>query len=322
MFRTFCCLLFFISAQVSVVCAQAISNVAAYKNISNDGYFRLSYDNDFFVAIDEYYTQGIDIELVSPQFQNFFVNKVLINPRYSYVRYGMGLQHNGYTPSSISSDYILINDRPFAGCILFKTFLIAINPVNNQRFSSSFYIGMIGPLAGTRQMQEGIHKALANIMPHGWQHQIQNDVALNYQIDYEKQILGIGKYLSVSGAGSLSLGTLSCKGGVAGTLMAGYFSSPYSDVRLAKNEFSIYLYERPEVNLIGCDATMQGGMFNRNSPYIVTDSKLNRFTFRNRFGIVVAYRKVYLEYFLAVVSKEFNTGKQHGYGGVQIGLGI
>lgn len=314
--------MFFIAAQTLIVSAQAINNVAAYKNISNDGYFRFSYDNDFFAAIDEYYTQGIDIELVSPQFQNLIVNKVLINPRYSYARYGMGLQHNGYTPSSISSDDILFNDRPFAGCILFKTFLIAIDPIQKQRFSSSFYIGMIGPVAGTKQMQEGIHKALANITPHGWQHQIQNDVALNYQIDYEKQLLGIGKYLFVSGAGSLSLGTLSCKGGLAGTVMAGYFSSPYSSARLAKNEVSIYLYERPEVNLVGYDATMQGGMFNHNSPYVVTDSELTRITFRNRLGVVVAYHKVYLEYYLALVTKEFNKGKQHGYGGVQIALGI
>ena len=46
--------------------AQEMDNGASYKSMDFDRYFRFSYDNDFFTKTDEYYTQGINIELVSP----------------------------------------------------------------------------------------------------------------------------------------------------------------------------------------------------------------------------------------------------------------
>lgn len=62
--------------------AQAINNLLAHKNINSDRYLRLSYDNDFFSATDEYYTQGIDVELVLPQLKKFPASWLLVNPKY------------------------------------------------------------------------------------------------------------------------------------------------------------------------------------------------------------------------------------------------
>jgi hypothetical protein len=124
--------------------AQYIDNTPYYKYISNEGYFRLSYDNDFFSATDQYYTQGIDAELVLPQMSKLFTNKLLLRPKYRNTYFGVGLQHNGFTPASISSDDILYNDRPFAAVLLAKTFAIALDPIRKQRFSSSLYLGVIG----------------------------------------------------------------------------------------------------------------------------------------------------------------------------------
>ncbi len=297
---------------------QAINNAGSYKNIASDGYFRLCYENDFFAAIDEYYTQGIDMEVVSPQFNHLITNKLLINPRFSYTRYGVGFQHNGYTPSSISSDNILYNDRPFAGVALLKTFLIAIDTVYQQRFSSTISGGVVGESAVAGEMQRFIHRGLANITPHGWQYQVHNDLALNYALDYEKQLAAYKHYFSLSASGNLNLGTLNCSGGAGATVMAGYFLSPFSSRVAGRNDFQLYAYDRPEASMCGYDATLQGGMFNRTSPYTLKEASLSRPTFRNRFGAVMSYGGIYVEYFTASISKEFATGKKHRFGGVQL----
>ena len=119
--------------------AQAIDNSLSFKNINSDAYFRLNYENDFFSATDIYYTQGIHIELVTPWLRRFPLCRLLVHPRnFSYVRYGIGFEHEGYTPTSYSNPSILYGDRPYAACLFMKTFLIAIDPTKKQRFSSSF----------------------------------------------------------------------------------------------------------------------------------------------------------------------------------------
>src|SRR5580658_4085974 len=82
--------------------AQAIDNTLAYKNINSDKYFRINYENDFFSGTDEYYTQGIHLELVAPWVKKFPLSKLLIHPHYDYIRYGLGLEHEGYTPTDFS----------------------------------------------------------------------------------------------------------------------------------------------------------------------------------------------------------------------------
>ena len=44
--------------------AQKIDNSVAFRNIESESYFRYHYDNDYFAATDENYTQGYNFELV------------------------------------------------------------------------------------------------------------------------------------------------------------------------------------------------------------------------------------------------------------------
>src|SRR4051812_2266201 len=103
--------------QPVIVSAQAIDNTLSYKNINTNDYFRLSYENDFFASTDKYYTQGVNPELLSPWVKKFPLSKLLFHPCYSSVRYGLGVEHDGYTPSDIAPSRILYGDRPFAACI-------------------------------------------------------------------------------------------------------------------------------------------------------------------------------------------------------------
>lgn len=305
-----------------VVQGQVIDNTLSYKNINSDQYFRFNYDNDFFAATDKYYTQGIHLEFVGPWVRKVPLVRLLVHPRFGYTRYGIGAEHNAYTPTSISRDDILYGDRPFAAALFLKTFVIAIDAQRRQRFTAQLSTGIIGPGAGGMEMQRGIHAALNNITPHGWQHQIHNDIVLNYQVNYEKQLLEYGRFFSLDAGGTARLGTLSAKAGAGFTLMFGYFDTPFDARQAIGKNFRIYAYERPQVNIIGYDAALQGGLVNRSSPYTISAGSINRITLENRFGFVVVYRRVYLEYFQAYVSREIETGSYHAWGGVQVGIGL
>lgn len=306
----------------SKLTAQHIDNSLLFKHINTEGYFRLSYDNDFFSATDEYYTQGIDAELALPQMKKLYTNKLLTLPQYSFSIYGVGLQHNGFTPSSISSDDILYNDRPFAAILIAKTFAITIDTIRKQRFSSSLYLGVIGQAAGAKEMQEYIHDKLDNITPHGWQHQINNDIALNYQIQYEKQILNIEQILSVGIGCGGNVGTLNTNAFGNISILAGYFSNPYNRNHSTQKIFNIYGYLSSEGKYVVYNATLQGGLFEKRSPYTLSETDISRTVANLRYGLRISYRSIFLEYFRTTLSREFNTGHPHTYGGFQIATSI
>ena len=299
--------------------AQGINNMMAERNINSNAYFRLSYDNDFFAAKDQYYTQGIDAELVAPAFNKTFLRYILVNPMLSDTRFGVGIQHNGYTPASISSDDILYGDHPFAGVLMARGFAIAIDKQRPQRVSTSICAGIIGPAAGAAEMQMYIHRKLNNIEPHGWQYQVRNDLVLNYGIAYEGQLLAYKRYFMLSGNARADAGTLNSSTGAGLTMMVGYFSSPFrtgSD----SSKVSVYGYISPTGTFCAYDAVLQGGLFNHDDPYTLPAEDISRLLFRNRMGVVVSFGGIYLEYFTAFSTRQFTKGKDFRYGGVQLGV--
>jgi hypothetical protein len=301
---------------------QAIDNTLSYKNIASESYFRLNYENDFFSATDKYYTQGIHIELVATWVRKFPVSKILVHPNFGDIRYGIALEHEGYTPSDYTVPYILYGDRPFAACFFLKTFLIATDSVKRQRFSSAVSTGVIGQAAGGAEMQTGIHRWLHDMTPYGWPNQVHNDAILNYQVDYEKQLVSVGHFLSVDGDAIARAGTLNDKVNVGTTIMFGYFDSPFKDVFANAKNLRAYAYEHAAVNAVGYDATLEGGVFDKTSPYTISAKNVTPFVFENRFGFVVQYRRIWLEYFQSLLSNEFRTGNYHVWGGVQVAFGL
>ena len=170
--------------------------------------------------------------------------------------------------------------------------------------------------------QTGIHRLLGDVIPRGWPNQIHNDAILNYQVNYEKQLLSAGHIFSLDADGMARAGTLSDKANIGTTMMFGYFDSPFRTETTTKKSFRTYAYEHAEINIVGYDATLEGGVFNRTSPYTINPKDLTPFVFQNRFGFVVIYHRVYLEYFQTLLSHEFTTGNFHVWGGLQIAFKI
>ncbi len=320
--RCFCYLVLLTLLSLTVP-AQAIDNTQSFRNIQSDHYFRVYYENDFFTGTDRDYTQGIQLEWVNPSLQHFPLTHLLWKPKHSVVKYGLALENNGYTPNHLDYTQIQYGDRPYAGVILLKTFLTAINEDRRERISTTLSTGLIGPWAGDEDMQKDIHHWIHYIQPLGWGNQIKNDVVVDYQMNYEREFLSINDCFSLSSYASARAGTLSNKATAGATAILGKFYSPFSSEKKGPaKKIQFYLYDHPAMSVIGYDATLQGGMFDRSSVYTIPEKDISRITFVNRWGIVVIFRKLYLEYYQSGNTQEFSTSVFHKSGGLQIGFGF
>ncbi len=313
----------FLLLVVATAKGQAIDNTLSYKNIAKDSYFRLNYENDYFSATDMYYTQGMTLELVSPRLRKSPLYNLLLTPIPGQRRYGAGLEHDVYTPCSISSDAVIYGDRPFSACLFLKTYITTTDTIRKRRFTSNFSYGVMGEAAGAEKLQTAVHNFMPkNVAPRGWSNQVRNDLILNYQADYEQQLLCLENVFLIDAYCMARLGTLSSKAAVGATFMFGNFYSPYKSTLVNIDEFRVYIYDHPQANIVGYDATLQGGLFNKTSPYTIRTDNLNRITFENRFGLIFSFHDLYFEYFQSYITGEFKSGKEHHWGGIQIAFRI
>ena len=298
---------------------QKIDHLASFRDIKSDNYFRFNYDNDYFAATDENYTQGYSFELVAPYFKTNPANYLFLKPEDTEIRYGLAVEHIGFTPNRYELPEIQVGDRPFAAAIMLKSYIVATDLKNRSRFTSALSLGIIGPGAFGEEMQTGIHKATGNKIPLGWRNQIKNDIVLNYEVGYEKQLARYRDLFSLQATGNLKVGTLFTNGSVGVNSTFGIINKPFSTIT-ERNGFKLYAYAQPMVSVIGYDATLQGGLINNKSPYTISSSDIERVTGRFNYGIILKTKTLYFEYTRSVITREYATGNSYKWGGIKIGF--
>lgn len=297
-------------------------NSSTFRNIDQKSYFRFHYDNDYFTKTDEYYTQGITLEYVHPAVKKFPLAKLLWKPYKTSAQYGVTVNLFCYTPTTTSDDHILYGDRPFDADISLKTFLVQADSIRQQQVSTAFSIGVMGPAALGKEIHTTIHRWLNNPLPHGWQFQVRNDIILNYQLNYEKKLVRAGTHFLLNTTAEARIGTLNDKLSGGLNFMAGRFNKRFSSFTSKNKKAEYYLYGQSRLNLTGYDASMQGGLFNRSSPYTISATDITRVTFQADAGIIVNFRKLFFSYTQSYLTKEFRTGNSHRWGGVSIGFAL
>jgi lipid A 3-O-deacylase len=300
--------------------AQKIDNTASFRDMQDDCYFRFNYENDFFTSSDLYYTQGYQLELVTPWLQKNPVNRLFLKLKDSEQKYGLLFENSGYIPTSIKPSEIQYGDRPYAATIALKSFLVSTDTVRKSRLASSLIVGMIGPAALGEEIQTGLHRWIGDVLPQGWHNQIANDIVLDYELAYEKQLYRFRNLAALNLDTKAHLGTLNTYAsvGVNGTL--GLINYPFQSVKY-KKKFSAYVFAQPRLKVIGYDATLQGGLFS-SSPYTIPAGEIERFVIENNYGIIIQFRTLYFEYFRNDITNEFKTGSSHKWGGFKIGFTI
>ena len=177
-------------------------------------------------------------------------------------------------------------------------------------------------------MQKTIHKWINDRQPKGWQYQIKNDLILNYEAGIEKNILHLKNHFLLNGFANARIGTLNNKFSAGLVIMFGKINQGITSVfsgtetdESKKENFSFHFYIQTIASAVAYDATMQGGLLNKENPYTITNKNISHFTLQGNAGITIQIYRFNMEYFQSVISKEFTASlPYHRWGGIRIGL--
>ena len=288
-----------------------------------ENYFSLRYDNDFFSATDRYYTQGIVLSFIHPvvRYSPFSYSHIKLNKKNALNYYGFHAEQDVFTPRSIryKSGAVYYGERPFTAVFFISHSLTSINTSKKLLLRTQLDLGILGPEAKGEEEQKGIHKALDNIEPQGWANQLSTDYIVNYNVRAERGILN-KKHAEFIVALTARLGTLYTDAGMGFIFRIGIFSPYFNNLgleknaALRKNDFKLYAVAKANGRLAGYNATLQGGLTNRGNTYELPDNAISRAVADLSAGIVVAYKRVSLEYTKVYITPEFKTGLDHGWG--------
>ena len=289
--------------------------------LSREKFLRISFDNDILDYTDRFYTNGIRFDYISPVFQQFPLSRLMVPYwRNGTNYYGISLVQNMYTPSTTKVEGILFGDRPYAAYLYLGTYKITNDPVKQFRQTSELDIGVIGSYSFGEYVQKSFHNEVpTNSVPLGWEYQIKNDLVLNYHLSYEKGIFN-HKNIDIILNGTGALGSLYTNISGGFLFRTGLQNPYFINLGVAKHRINkeyhlrntqVIFFITSRGKLIGYDATLQGGLFNRSSEYTLSSSDISRIVYQGSAGITFVYSGVRLDIEQFILSPEFHDGWWH-----------
>ena len=234
-----------------------------------------------------------------------------------------------YTPVNATLKFAIEHDRPFAA-YLFTEY-------GERRFYNSqnllitdLQIGMIGPNAKGKELQDFIHQIYNYPKVTGWKHQIKNAFAFNLNTVFLKHF----KKISASNFDANSISKLK-----VGTVFSSFSTGLYSRIGLKKlqplynsvafnsnlnnennkSESESFFYVKPMLNYIMYDATIQGSFLNNTSPVTF---KVKPIVFTIELGYKYYHRRFLYGYTFHYHTKKpqsLRATKNNTYGSIYIG---
>ncbi|MCB2410998.1 lipid A deacylase LpxR family protein [Hymenobacter lucidus] len=323
MMRCLCGLLLLIGLGSSGAQAQLLRDST---QVSADRLLDYSFANDAFLRTDYYYTQGMTLLLVSPALQHSPVNRILGPvPAGSTLHHGIRLHYDGFTPLRIQDPFIRVGDRPYASYIYADLLRVATHTSRHLRVTTALNVGILGPAAGAKGFQTKFHELLGAPTPRGWDYQVQTDVVLGYEAQVEKQLLALGRVAELNGSASASLGTLQTYAAAGTTLRVGWRQLTFEGLGVAgraarrpHGRVQAYGQAQVEGRLVGYNATLQGGLFNRRNPYVLPASAVSRAVAQSTGTLGLGYAGVRVETALTWISPEFTGSRTHRWTTINI----
>ncbi len=281
--------------------------------------FSVAFENDMFNKMDWYYTNGLQFLLYHESLQKSPFDRVLLPFKIrekDRAWYGLTLRQELYTPRDLEDDTIRAGDHPYAATLTLTQQRVVNRPESGIRFTTGLRVGILGPAALGFFAQDIIHRITPSNPPKGWDNQVHNDVILNYDFMVDKEILRDG--VSVFGLkGIARMGTLHTdfSGGIWYRLDIGldYFErlGPAPD-----NTFNLYFQMEGTGRFVIYDATLQGGLFNKTSPYVIPAESINRLVGDIIMSLVVEIRGHQLGLYQHLISSRFTESGWHGWLGI------
>jgi lipid A 3-O-deacylase len=243
--------------------------------------YTVRYENDLFAGTDQYYSQGIFLQYDHMDINLKWLNKFFFRVPDVQRSLQTGVAQKVYTPSTITSDSLLIGDRPYAATYGYTAKFSARSKSKNYTLSWSLHTGWIGKPAFGKETQTAIHRWTNNNKPLGWQYQLNTGLSINLGFGFTKIWFTKTKWLRAEASSFTTLGSLTNETRAFGMLKLGYIA----------NEKQYFLYYNPEVRAVAYDGTLQGSLLAKPSEARVPDSQISRLVSEQEFGFKIQHRK-------------------------------
>ncbi len=315
---------FVLRVLLSLVFLIALSDVSFSASENSDapfqGYFSLAWENDMFFHRDYYYSNGFQAEFFHQKLRRSPFSWMLIPFKIgqnSNAYYGLQLRQEIYTPKDLGNDTISTGDHPYSCNLILSQIKIVNIPDRGLRLSSEFKLGILGPAAMGNRTQELAHSVSnPSRPPQGWDYQVGNDFILNYNLRAEKSLIKNGLTMfGLEGAGRLGTLHTDMHAGLWFRLDGknSYFQrlGPPGDKR-----FNFTMHASAGIRYVIYDATLQGGMFNKTSPYIIPGEDLSRLL--GNVGLTLSFelKQHQLVSYTNFITKRFTGSSPHVWMGI------
>lgn len=309
------------------------------------GSLSLYTENDkYFAGTDQNYTNGFKISALSTNLRSFKDRDVprllrniadqadnLIDPERE-PKIGLSLGQNIYTPSDIRTTAYQPDDRPYAAWLYlgaaFHNYLPAGSHQTARLDVFEVNLGMVGPAAIGRPVQNAVHKLIGIDPAEGWANQIHNEPGLNliYESKWRWSSSGARRSwgLDFIPRGGVCLGNVFTYLNAGAEVRFGYrlpddfgtnLIRPSGDSNsLRRERFNVFVFLGTEGRAIARDLTLDGNTW-RDSPSI--DKRALVYDLSGGIGIGTAHWQC--TYTQARRSREFRAqATPHDFGSLSL----
>ncbi|MFN0291180.1 lipid A deacylase LpxR family protein [Pedobacter helvus] len=292
--------------------AQEYKNEFGFKS-DNDAYLWYGQDRYYTNGLFVYFRRALDQQKIKGNLEKatyeISAGQKMFNPI------------SGYRPDPAT------HDRPFAA-YLYGGVQASIFYKNESLLKVGVNLGTVGPGALGEEAQDLLHSIVGFYEVQGWNYQITNDFAANANAQYAKLLhrssdkvvdFTLDTYANVgttyNGAG---LGVVFRAGDINQLFNSSHYNAAISNKnkteKLKKKEF--YFYAKPQLNYVAYDATVQGSLFNENSPVTFDVKPL---VFSQTLGFNYSSPRFTIDYSVIFLTKEIrSTAKAHQYGSISM----
>jgi hypothetical protein len=311
-------ILIFFSSGVSLRGAEDTDDVKQTRSL--DGYISFAWENDLYYQHDYYFTNGFQIDFFHNRLKQSPIHRLLI----SNGRKGDGLNWSGlqlrqeiFTPRDLAMDTVSSGDHPYSSTLTLAQVSVLNLPGRQMRIVTGLRVGVLGPASLGFKTQELAHSVSnPSRPPQGWDYQVRNDLILNYDIQVEKGFFTKGSSIfGVRGMGRLGTLHTDLEAGLWFRIDArkGYFNRFGPS---GKPGFNVVFSLSANTRYVFYDATLQGGVFNKTSPYVLGPNDLLRWIGSVEGRLTFELYEHQLEAYTRFASPHFHTAEPHGWIGI------
>ncbi len=308
----------FQSSGISVRGAEDPNDVKQSRSL--DGYISFAWENDLYYQHDYYFTNGFQIDFFHNKLKQSPIHRILIpigrrghGPTWS----GLQLRQEIFTPKDLATDSISSGDHPYSSTLTLAQIGVLNLPDRHMRIVAGLRVGVLGPASLGFRTQELAHLVSnPSRPPQGWDYQVQNDLILNYDLQIEKGIINTDvASFGIKGQGRLGTLHTDLEAGLWFRIDArkGYFKrfGPSGEPG-----FNVVFSLSANTRYVFYDATLQGGVFNKTSPYVLGPNDLLRWIGSVEGRLTFELYEHQLEAYTRFASPHFHIADPHGWIGI------